>query len=710
MGRLPIPPTPLQVAAAGRGARTRLPSRIRAWRRLLGASAAAGLLAFLACPVIAHAETAAAVIEHHRVNGYPSPIAALERLQAAQGRPGPRAPLGQRQQFDAALAEYASLAARKDVAAPALARLEAMAAQEGCGACRAQKLIIEAQAALVNAPADAESLIARAGPLIPADDQALKLQWLHVRGRLHDTQGQLGKAMADAVPALALADALGSTAARIDVMALMVGLNADLGHHARAERIADEAFALAEQHGYRYMMGFIRLHQGYLYALAEQPERQLASLQDALRITGADPGLAMVRVVTLANIADYHLQTREFTKALAHATHAELLARDLGDENARSVALANMGIAMARLGDMRGGIARLDEAIALARKLDAKTYEVAMYEELVSIHEDAGRPADALAALHRVLGLTRELTEQEREKAVLELQEKYDAERRGREIERLSSTNRLREAELAARTWQQRLWAAIAVVLALGAVPLVRRLVRARTANRKLQGDIAVLAEQSIHDPLTGAFNRRHCQALMGQHEAHLVGVDGRKPHAGVGLMILDVDFFKKVNDTHGHAAGDRVLVEIAQRLRALVRQQDAVVRWGGEEFVLVLPGTPADALESLAARVLSAVSEEPVEIGGGQRIATTVSIGSAVFPLAPGLRWEDSLHVADLALYLSKSGGRNRATCVAGVEPGAGMERLLRDLNAAHAAGDAKLATVVGHAPRFVAVTPTAA
>lgn len=695
MARPSIQLTPRRPNATG-------PAAARAvQRRLVGALMGVGLLVLLAGPGAAHAETVAQVLEHHRVNGYPSPIAALDRLQAAEGRPGPHAPLEQRRQFDAALAEYASLSLRTEVAAPALARLEAMAAQEGCSACRAQKLVIEAQAASESDPDDAEALLAQAEPLIPADDRELRRHWLHARGRLHDTQGQLGKAMGDAVSALALAEELGSTAARIDAMSLMIGLNADLGHHARAERIADEAYSLAERHGYRYMMGFIRLHQGYLYALAEKPDQQLAALQDALRITGDDPGLAMVRVVSLANIADYHLQKREFRKALGYAKHAEQVARDLGDDNARAVALANMGIAMARLGDTPGGIALLEEAIALARKLDAKTYEAAMYEELVAIHEEGGRPGKALAAMHRVLQLTRELTEQEREKAVLELQEKYDNERRSREIERLSATNRVREAELAARTWQQRLWAAIAVALALAAVPLVRRLLRMRLANRKLSGDIAVLAEQSIHDPLTGAFNRRHCQALMGQHEADLVAVDGRKRHPGVGLMVLDVDFFKKVNDTYGHAAGDKVLVEISRRLRALVRQQDAVVRWGGEEFVLVLPETPGDALEVLAGRVLAAVADEHVDIGGEQSIPVTVSIGSAVFPLVPGMCWEDSLHVADLALYLSKSGGRNRATCVAGIYAGADLARLQRDLAAAQAAGDARLATVVGPSPQ---------
>lgn len=119
-------------------------------------------------------------------------------------------------------------------------------------------------------------------------------------------------------------------------------------------------------------------------------------------------------------------------------------------------------------------------------------------------------------------------------------------------------------------------------------------------------------------------------------------------------------------------------------------------MRWGGEEFVLVLPGTPARGLEVLAHRVLEAIGAEPVDVGG-DRIPVTVSVGCAVFPLVMALGWEDSLHVADLALYLSKSGGRNLATCVTAVAADADVDLLLRDLGAARAAGHVELQVTRG-------------
>ncbi|UUZ53885.1 GGDEF domain-containing protein [Massilia sp. H-1] len=190
-----------------------------------------------------------------------------------------------------------------------------------------------------------------------------------------------------------------------------------------------------------------------------------------------------------------------------------------------------------------------------------------------------------------------------------------------------------------------------------------------------------MLSDQSVHDPLTGVFNRRHCTTLMGQQEALLAKKSRDRTYtACVGLMLLDVDHFKKINDTYGHSAGDAVLVEIARRLQELVRQHDVVVRWGGEEFVLVLPGTSAEGMLVLAGRLLRTIADSPV-MAEGQAIPVTVSVGCVAYPLFPNQAWQDTLKVADLAMYLAKQGGRNRALCVMGVNEGALVASLATDL-----------------------------
>ena len=168
-----------------------------------------------------------------------------------------------------------------------------------------------------------------------------------------------------------------------------------------------------------------------------------------------------------------------------------------------------------------------------------------------------------------------------------------------------------------------------------------------------------------------------------------------RRRQPFVSIVMLDLDHFKQVNDLFGHPAGDAVLVAVSARLRALVRQQDAVVRWGGEEFVLVLPGTDAGGAATLVERVLQAVASHPVAVDD-RTLPVTVSAGVATLPAAAMAHWQDAVHVADAALYVAKREGRNRAVCVEERVSG-GLVAAAADLAAAEAAGQVALARVLG-------------
>ena len=162
--------------------------------------------------------------------------------------------------------------------------------------------------------------------------------------------------------------------------------------------------------------------------------------------------------------------------------------------------------------------------------------------------------------------------------------------------------------------------------------------------------------------------------------------------------MLLDVDHFKVISDTFGHSMGDAVPMGIARRLQALMRQHDVVVRWGGEEFVLVLPGTASEGVLVLAERALNAIGSEPVTVDG-KPMTVTVSLGRVSYPILPGLPWQDSLKVADLAMQR----GRSRAVCLMNVASEAQTELLLNDLAAAEAAGHVALRTIEGAVAPYV-------
>ena len=162
-------------------------------------------------------------------------------------------------------------------------------------------------------------------------------------------------------------------------------------------------------------------------------------------------------------------------------------------------------------------------------------------------------------------------------------------------------------------------------------------------------------------DPLTGLNNRRHAAGEIPQRLATTGQVD---PAAEQHLFVLmDVDHFKAINDTHGHDVGDAVLVEIANRLRQHLRQGDCLARWGGEEFLMVCFALPQGEHAALAQRLLTAVSQQPVKVPGAPALPVTVSLGLALTesrPAADSIYWKDCIRRADSALYASKSAGRN--------------------------------------------------
>jgi diguanylate cyclase (GGDEF)-like protein len=160
--------------------------------------------------------------------------------------------------------------------------------------------------------------------------------------------------------------------------------------------------------------------------------------------------------------------------------------------------------------------------------------------------------------------------------------------------------------------------------------------------------------ELAIRDSLTGLWNRRMILDQLGS-ELHRAEREGK----ALGVAIADLDHFKRVNDTLGHAAGDAVLREVAERMRSAVRDCDSVGRYGGEEFLLVLPGCDGPAGLQVAERVRLRVARTPVQ-AGDEAVPITVSLGLA-FSRRADVEPEALIQAADEALYRAKAAGRNR-------------------------------------------------
>lgn len=187
------------------------------------------------------------------------------------------------------------------------------------------------------------------------------------------------------------------------------------------------------------------------------------------------------------------------------------------------------------------------------------------------------------------------------------------------------------------------------------------------------------LSVSVVTDTLTGLHNRRFLRSFLERPQvevlARSVGVERRRARdRDATFFLLDLDHFKRINDEFGHDSGDAVLIEVAHRLRQFIRNGDAILRWGGEEFLLVAKDADNDTAKKLARRMLKVISSDPIRIGHGKSVTVTASIGFAPLPFpAPfGARFsvDQVIGLADAAAYLSKHAGR---ACAHGVVPIAG-------------------------------------
>nr|WP_229219629.1 GGDEF domain-containing protein [Duganella sp. BJB1802] len=437
-----------------------------------------------------------------------------------------------------------------------------------------------------------------------------------------------------------------------------------------------------------------------------QPRRALQALLDNLELLHK-LGARRLLVSTQVNISNLYLQQQDYAAAAHHASEA--LGEALANQSALGAAKARMNLGHAYLGQGRvaegkktyeAGLSALDH---IGRNADLQEALMEYGQAL----EQAGDMAAAVQAYHRERKLSDEMEEQQRRTSMRELQQKYETEKKQRQIELLRRENQVKGVELENRRLQQRVWwlLALAFALAAGVVGLLYR--KVRQANARLEVKNIELKAQSTLDPLTALYNRRHFQDYMRavadqQRDAGRGGAHGDDIVGA--LFLLDVDHFKHVNDSYGHAAGDAVLRMIAENLRVVLRETDMIVRWGGEEFLAFLPAVPRHGVDDVARRILDGIAAQTIRCQD-QDISVNVSIGFAPFPLAPAgvpLPWERAVNLVDMALYLAKSHGRNRAYGVRGfgnVEE-TSMEAIEQDLERAWRAGFVDLSVVLGGAP----------
>lgn len=189
----------------------------------------------------------------------------------------------------------------------------------------------------------------------------------------------------------------------------------------------------------------------------------------------------------------------------------------------------------------------------------------------------------------------------------------------------------------------------------------VRTQVSRKRAIDRLSADVEQTLAMAVTDPLSGLRNRRYLETHLASELRQAVEAD-----LPLALMLVDIDHFKRVNDLHGHDAGDGVIRDVARRLRSHTRSLDLACRFGGEEFVMLMPETDLEKAAGIAERLRKIIESEPFRLPSADEILVTVSIGVAVFQ-GSGDSGSAMLKRADQALYRAKAGGRNRVELEAG-------------------------------------------
>ena len=221
-----------------------------------------------------------------------------------------------------------------------------------------------------------------------------------------------------------------------------------------------------------------------------------------------------------------------------------------------------------------------------------------------------------------------------------------------------------------------------------------------KAVNEELGQINTRLQQQSYTDPLTTLRNRRYFAERIGQDLAQVRRLRANPADADKSIIFLiaDLDRFKQINDTYGHQAGDEVLAEVARRLLEMARDSDYVIRWGGEEFLLVACFSPERSAPRIAERIIETVWREPFETSDGNRLTVSCSVGFAAFPFGSTRStpargpdrdersWEQIVSMADHALYIVKKNGRDGW---AGIMPSELMEEGEELVDVAHQIGE---------------------
>jgi len=480
-------------------------------------------------------------------------------------------------------------------------------------------------------------------------DDALLASGLEARGGEFSLLGVHGKALADLLEAqrlytqLELSDAATSTLQSIGIAYRR------LGYPDKAREYLTQSAEHAQAAGEHETLFVSLIQLGYADEEAQRYDKALATDQRAIDIaTGLDDRASM-GAGRLA-IASVLTQMKRYGDALDALTKAEgdfAAAGDLADDGMVQFV---RGRALAGLGQRRKALESFQRAAAAFDVAGNPRYQEMLRLANAQTLDADGQAQAALLEFKRYIEVHDQVERARADQQAQMLRAQFDADRSNLENARLKTEQLLKDRQVESlervRTWQQFTLLLSAALIGLLALLIIRQLRKVSSWKR-----------MASIDPLTGAANRRGVEQFTGAAMRQ-----ARSRRESLSVLAVDLDRFKQINDSFGHAAGDRVLQHIARACQDLLREGDLLGRIGGEEFLVVLPNTTLEDANDVAERLRSHIEQLILtDLPAGLR--TTISVGvAAMMPRDSG--FADLEQRADDALYRAKAEGRNRVVC----------------------------------------------
>lgn len=433
-----------------------------------------------------------------------------------------------------------------------------------------------------------------------------------------------------------------------------------IGDYKKALEYLNRALELRKKLGAKQRIASTLNNIGDIYMKLGQYEKSLEINQQSLEIRkeiGEKAGVA----TSLNDVGDAYFNLGHLDLAEKNFTEGLQLSEDIGDKGTTVLNLLSLSGLKRKQGKFGEAEKLAARSLEISNSMSAKERIRQSLEELAAAQESAGHFSESLATYKKFKVANDSIFNEERARRLAFLESRYQLEKREREIEKLKKDQAILDLRLHSERLQRNALVGGSILLGIVGFLMYRRRVES-----------ARIAEQlSLTDSLTGLRNRRFIWQTIGYDLASCLRkyraalYSGNYPrYADVIFLVIDLDEFKLINDQYGHSAGDEILKQIATLLQSGCRAADTIVRWGGEEFLIVSRFSNREDAGIMAERFRSLIESAELRIGSEETIRITCSIGFAAYPFIrtspDAFSWEQVIAFADGSLFAAKRSSRN--------------------------------------------------